>query len=439
MAGIQGYGNEFLSSMLRKLYLDCSTADVYFVFGSKLKDERIPAHKCLLTAGSDAFKAMFYGEMAEKSDIPIVDASVAAFQEFLQFFYRDDVQLTMENIFEVVNLANKYNVCLKTCESFLQQSLIIENACSSYGLAILFDLKDLKAACETMIAENAIAIFQTASFLDCDLAVLSHILKMDNLSCTETRVFHACMDWVKEKSNETQLTLKIVHKHLGDSLFDIRFRSMTIEEFTELLVCYGNLFSSEEYQEIVRVIVTKDFYSKRFNGNPRQIQWNDGEVIECSRVKVENGITTCSFQDIESTVFSSNAAILLGEIVCAQINLRSVGSQLATELVLIENSPNDTPKIIAYLKSTFKTGSAQVISLQRPILIRPEVSYEIQFKQTPGDSQYFPKPPKPEDKLPNTEIVVKFQDKPSYRGSYCLVAALRFNLIGNDMKIESKK
>lgn len=76
--------------------------------------------------------------------------------------------------------------------------------------------------------------------------MLSHILKMDTLSCAETKVFHACMAWVKAKAEEEQVTKEMIQIHLGDLFFDIRFGSMTIEEFTVLLNFYGNLFSWDD-------------------------------------------------------------------------------------------------------------------------------------------------------------------------------------------------
>lgn len=255
---------------------------------------------------------------------------------------------------------------------------------------------------------------------------------MENFSCAETKVFHACMAWVKAKAEEEQVTKEMIQIHLGDLFFDIRFGSMTIEEFTVLLNSYGNLFSSDEYQEIVQMIVTKDFHSKLFKRDPRQIRWNEADVIECSRVKIDHSTSTCSLQDVESTIFSTNKSILLGEIVCAQINLRNVGNELATELVLIQMPPDEMPKIVTHKKTVLKSEARQIVSLERPILIKPDFMYEIQFKQSPGDSQFFPRPTKPEAEIPDTGIVIKFREKPSSRGLVNLVAALRFNQIAID-------
>lgn len=112
------------------LYLDSKTSDVCFVFSTET--ERVSAHKCILSIVSPVFDAMFYGSMIEKDDVLIVDASAAAFKEFLQFFYLSKVELTPENIGIVTNLCNKYelNEALKVCEAPLQMSLKNKDFCS---------------------------------------------------------------------------------------------------------------------------------------------------------------------------------------------------------------------------------------------------------------------------------------------------------------------
>lgn len=87
-----------------KFHHDSKTADVYFTFEPSTNngsDIRIGAHKNLLAATSDVFKAMLYGELKETGDIRLTDVSDAAFKEFLQYFYQCTVKLTAENITEV--------------------------------------------------------------------------------------------------------------------------------------------------------------------------------------------------------------------------------------------------------------------------------------------------------------------------------------------------
>lgn len=89
------------------LYLNEQLADVNFVFKNEAEVEKVPANKAILAALSPVFRAMFFGPMKEKGDVEMVDATADGFKEFLGFFYLDQVKLTIENIDEVIQLADK--------------------------------------------------------------------------------------------------------------------------------------------------------------------------------------------------------------------------------------------------------------------------------------------------------------------------------------------
>lgn len=115
---------EFFENSLESvaaLYHDSKTADVHFTFESSSNDgieTRITAHKSLLAATSDVFGAMLYGELKETGDIPVIDASDAAFKEFLQYFYQRKVKLTAENVAEVKKIMKIISYILITHTDF---------------------------------------------------------------------------------------------------------------------------------------------------------------------------------------------------------------------------------------------------------------------------------------------------------------------------------
>lgn len=423
-----GLDNRFLTTALNELYLDSETADVYFIFGAD-KKIRIPAHKVLLAANCDAFKAMFYGGKLDK-EVPNV--SIHAFKEFLQFFYFDKVKLNIEHIADVLNLGKTFLFpsCLGICERFLINSLCVGSVCMSYGLAIRFGLNNLIQKCEVMIAEKTEEVFQSTGFIECKPSVLSHILKLDLLSCGESVVFRSCVEWVKAASGEKEITKQIFKKHFGDLLFDIRFRSMTIEEFTTLLSKYGDLFSCEEYQEIVQLIVSKDCCPKLFHAKPRKKQ--DEEIsIECSCIREECKMTAFYFQDIESIQFTVSKTIMLAEIVCSQITISNKDKSLPAEMMIIEKSKDGiyTQRILCHQKITLKSEPMPtIIPLENRILVIPGMLYEIQFKQCPASSQFFCKPFKAEVHLPDADIVVKFQTNTKTREKISLICGLNFKM-----------
>ncbi|XP_055305932.1 BTB/POZ domain-containing protein 3-like [Sitodiplosis mosellana] len=162
------FDNHLTRNKSENLYLDSKTADVKFVFGAGTDHvETVPAHKSILSIVSPMFDKMFYGSLPEPGDVPIVDASAAAFKEFLQFFYLNKVQLTPEHIIDVSNLCKKYELVegLAICENPLQKSFSIDEMCSGYALAILLEITNTIQFCEKKIKLNAEAILKSTSFL----------------------------------------------------------------------------------------------------------------------------------------------------------------------------------------------------------------------------------------------------------------------------------
>lgn len=137
-----------------KLYLDSETADVHFVFGSNDDPpRRVPAYKNLLAGASDVFKAMFHGQLKGMGDIPVNDVSAAAFEEFLQCFYIAETTMSIENIADVMCLADRYIVqkCLDICVKILKTSLTVDDMCFGLGLAILYSQKESKQHCDRLL------------------------------------------------------------------------------------------------------------------------------------------------------------------------------------------------------------------------------------------------------------------------------------------------
>ena len=64
----------------------------------RMNEAAIPAHKYVLAIGSPVFFAMFYGEIAETTDIvELPDCDTESFLELLRYLYYDEVELTGSN------------------------------------------------------------------------------------------------------------------------------------------------------------------------------------------------------------------------------------------------------------------------------------------------------------------------------------------------------
>lgn len=144
--------NAFAYKVFQK-FTSSMAPDVHFIFENEDKTVKIPAHKGLLAVASPVFDAMFNGELKEKGDVEIVDASVAAFKEFLQFVYSDKVKLTMENIEDVLYLAHKYDIdeVITAAVGFIKKHLKADETMWCLQLAIKYNLDELKARCKKLI------------------------------------------------------------------------------------------------------------------------------------------------------------------------------------------------------------------------------------------------------------------------------------------------
>lgn len=258
--------------IMKQLYLDREeSGDIVFI----VETERIRAHKCILVTSSSKYRAQFYGPNKNDDDVDVMNITASSFKEFLKYFYGEDLTLSAENIEEITDLAKQSLVdnLLRDCENFLMQIVELHNVCWCYRLAILYDIKQLRHHCEELISENTTYVMSTAVFMDCDREVLLNILKMDTINCKETEMFHACIKWARDACKQQLLDdqdVKNLRTVLGDVLYQIRFASMSVEEFTMLHKQHEGLYSFEESIEIFYIIgKLNQFQSQKFNQKQR--------------------------------------------------------------------------------------------------------------------------------------------------------------------------
>lgn len=366
-----------LSKIGMELYLKPDKADVYFVFGN----ERVPAHKIILSSASAVFDAMFYGSLKEQGDIRIVDASSDAFKEFLQFFYINEVELTVDNISQVMHLVKKYDVidCLSLCADFLLTEVTFETATIILDLALIYEQTELSDLCEVHIGVDSNDVLISADFVKCTRRVLHHIVNMEFLTCTEIELFEACMSWVKVASNQEELTRDIVQNHLGEIFYQIRFRSIPQREFAEFMQSYGHLFSPAEYQEILQMTSTPKYKPKMFTDLRRCLgdmeqAWDKSNEISCNRRDIEQAFN--SIRRDEFTTFTTNTVLLFGYFECGAL-YNCDGAQIDyirdVQATVLADSCKIDSFIFNYNKFSYK------VKLPTPVIIKPTIKYQLQL------------------------------------------------------------
>lgn len=407
--------NYKLVSNVGKLHLDEETADVKFIFDIGGNVESVSAHKCLLATGSPVFKRMFFGELKEGAEIPIVDVSIDGFTAFLQYFYLEIVTYNNIVIAEVMKLADKYDVmgCMELCIRYLTLTMSTQNVVWCYELALLFDLPHLIGLCEEKICLETQKVLESNSFLNCSRNTMGRILLMDCLSCDEIYVFQASMLWAMEACKRAGIDendAENLKQQLGNCFDSIRFPAMTADEFYQCIADKENLLTSTEIMDILSHLtlhrplkVATRFEQSARKGIPA---WTKDDTIQiCDRRTLPNlcrAADTDLKQDI--VIFSVNERILLGEIAISSFKALHEDSDGMTRTgevkicKLNENSganPENSNVTESELRSstdddqidgdvilqqgvTISSATTTKIQLSKPIIIQPFQLYEIE-------------------------------------------------------------
>lgn len=272
--------------IIGSLYLNADAANVWFVFG----DERIPGHKFILSKRSPWLDTMFNGALPEGEEVNMNNAGVSteAFKEFLRFIYQKKTQLTMDNIVEAIYLAklSLFDEFFDACEEFLMNSVTTENIFSVYQLAKLYETKKLKEICEEIIGKSAEKVIKSPSFVQLEYDNLLEFLQYDGLLCEEKDIFDACIAWARAactRNNQDPLDPANLRAHLKDSIYEIRFISMTAFEVGACINSCRGLFSAEELEEILLMIGGTRTDINKFNSIQRTIDnpWNKDSKGHC--------------------------------------------------------------------------------------------------------------------------------------------------------------
>ncbi|XP_055306224.1 BTB/POZ domain-containing protein 6-A-like [Sitodiplosis mosellana] len=393
--------NDQVQQTCQKLYLDSRTADVHFVFDlDSDHPEKVPAHKNILSIRSPVFDTMFYGSLPEKDDIPIVDASAAAFKVFLQHFYMDQVQLTSKHIVEVMNLCKKYEVTdgLAACEASMEKSLSYDDICWGYAVALHLELEHLTEYCEDIIENHYDEVLKTQSILDCDKNLFTKILSK---MCKEIfgpgiYIVVAYMEWAKAEClrNNLDVNSQNLRTQLGDLYDQIPFDRLDSEEFHLFVATYRGFFSIEELESLIEKQIP---YRKANPFNRMYLPICDRQLNDDD----SNGEVT-KFSNM-TTSFISNKPVLLKEF---HVNLKDV-SRLASHYAYQIHSQD---KKLIFKGDAWILGRSAILKciLRKAIYIEANEKYKIEVKIEDEDDFYIKKQLKDEVLLEN-DVKVTFE------------------------------
>ncbi|XP_035660535.1 kelch-like protein 9 [Branchiostoma floridae] len=171
----------------------------------------IKAHRVVLAASGDYFRAMFTGGMKEcrQSQVELYCLSTQGVSSCIEFIYNSDIEFKgVEHAETVLTTACMLQLPLvvELCCQYLKKMLHVNSCMHVASLAALYNLNSLKSAVDQFVFKNFLKFSQTDNFLNLPADEVSFYIDNDRLEVrTELEVFDAVVKWIKlEKRTRLQ-------------------------------------------------------------------------------------------------------------------------------------------------------------------------------------------------------------------------------------------
>ena len=282
------------------LFNNSLMSDITFVLtdpdGSQV---RVPAHKLVLAISSPVFEAMFYGELAEKTrEIELPDTERPYLLEFLRFLYCDEPELTPDNVFGVLYLAQKYIVPLLAdkCWAFID-----------------------KNTCACLKSDNAVSSLNQE--------MLACLAKRDTLQTKkELELFEAMKHWAEKRCTAEGLepSGQSMRRALANVEELVRWPTISMQDFALHVEPTGILTDKESIDIFKYYSGAPTARNMKYCEIYRAGTISDAELHECCRELVSSN----------SFIFDSHAEILPGDELDLTVKDRNVhlkGIQVLTD------------------------------------------------------------------------------------------------------------
>ncbi|XP_066263304.1 kelch-like protein 26 [Branchiostoma lanceolatum] len=164
----------------------------------------IKAHRVILAASGDYFRAMFTGGMKEcqQSQVELHGLSAQGVSSCIEFIYSSDIELEgVEHAETVLSTACMLQLPLvvELCCEYLKMTLHVNSCMHVASLATLYTLSSLKSAVDQFVFKNFLQFSQTDSFLNLSADEVMSYIDNDRLEVrNELEVFNAVVKWIKQ-------------------------------------------------------------------------------------------------------------------------------------------------------------------------------------------------------------------------------------------------
>ena len=160
------------------------------------------AHKCVLSAASAYFRALFSSQMKEAKNnmVELLEAKSTTVSDVLQFIYTGKASINFSNAQDLAMISDYLIIpSLKTRASdFLEGSIDASNCLALESFASQYNCESLKKAAVAYKCENFIAVTKSKDFRTCDVEKVKELICLDEINVSEEEeVYQAVIAWIK--------------------------------------------------------------------------------------------------------------------------------------------------------------------------------------------------------------------------------------------------
>lgn len=196
-----------LSDNLGELIENSEYSDITLV----VENRKFPAHKVILAARSDYFRAMLFGGMLESqpgiTEIELQETAAKPFEALLKYIYTGKMNLLEvkqeEHLLDILGMSHRYGFVEleNSISEYLKAILNIKNVCLIYDLANMYNLMSLCNVCKEFMDRNASHILNSEAFLSLSQSSVKELISRDSFCAPEIQIFSAIREWASQNMN----------------------------------------------------------------------------------------------------------------------------------------------------------------------------------------------------------------------------------------------
>lgn len=154
--------NATLSENLSTMLNNPEFSDVTF----NVEGEPVHAHKMIMSARSEHFRAMFSERWSQSPEVEVPDIRKPVFLALLEYLYTGKVDINIGLAIELLTAADQYTMSeLKDrCVAVLLANITVENVSEIFTAADRHEVDKLRVKCMDFILQFSDEVFRTESF-----------------------------------------------------------------------------------------------------------------------------------------------------------------------------------------------------------------------------------------------------------------------------------